>query len=135
MGDAFAPWHIIILVVVFMVLFGARKLPGAAQSLGQSLRIFKAETKGLVHDDDKDAPKAATAAPTVNTVTAAPQFVATPQPVQQPQFVAAQQPQPSQQDQIEALQRQLNDLQSKQQADGVPASGAPLSEAQHNQPG
>jgi sec-independent protein translocase protein TatA len=122
MGDAFAPWHIIILVVVFMVLFGARKLPGAAQSLGQSLRIFKAETKGLVHDDDKDAPTVA-AAPTVNTVTAA------------PQFVAAQQPQPSQQDQIEALQRQLNDLQSKQQADGVPATGAPLSEAQHNQPG
>jgi sec-independent protein translocase protein TatA len=120
MGDAFAPWHIIILVVVFMVLFGARKLPGAAQALGQSMRIFKAETKGLVHDDDKDAPKAATAAPTVNTVTAAPQFVATPQP--------------SQQEQIEALQRQLNDLQAKP-ADSVPANGAPLSEAQRNQPG
>jgi sec-independent protein translocase protein TatA len=133
MGDAFAPWHIIILVVVFMVLFGARKLPGAAQSLGQSLRIFKAETKGLVHDDDKDAPPVA-ATPTVNTVTAAPQFVAAPQPAQQPQYVAAQQPQPSQQEQIEALQRQLNDLQAKP-AGGVAANGAPLSEAQPNQPG
>lgn len=119
MGDAFAPWHIIILVVVFMVLFGARKLPGAAQSLGQSLRIFKAETKGLVHDDDKDAPPVA-AVPTVNTVTAAPQFVAAPQP--------------SQQEQIDALQRQLSDLQAKP-ADGVPVNGAPLSEAQRNQPG
>jgi sec-independent protein translocase protein TatA len=121
MGDAFAPWHIIILVVVFMVLFGARKLPGAAQSLGQAMRIFKAETKGLVHDDDKDTPTVA-ATPVVNTVTAAPQFVAAPQP------------QPSQQDQIEALQRQLNDLQAKP-ADGVPVNGAPLSEAQRNQPG
>jgi len=119
MGDAFAPWHIIILVVVFMVLFGARKLPGAAQSLGQAMRIFKAETKGLVHEDDKDAPKVE-AAPTVNTVTAGPQFVAAPQP--------------SQQEQIAALQRQLNDLQAKP-ADGVPVNGAPLSEAQHNQPG
>ena len=119
MGDAFAPWHIIILVVVFMVLFGARKLPGAAQSLGQAMRIFKAETKGLVHDDDKDAPTVA-AAPTVNTVTAAPQFVAAPQP--------------SQQEQIDALQRQLADLQAKP-ADGVTVNGAPLSEAQRNQPG
>jgi sec-independent protein translocase protein TatA len=119
MGDAFAPWHIIILVVVFMVLFGARKLPGAAQSLGQAMRIFKAETKGLVHEDGKDAPPVA-AAPTVNTVTAAPQFVAAPQP--------------SQQEQIDALQRQLSDLQAKP-ADGVAANGAPLSEAQPNQPG
>ncbi|MEP7026286.1 MAG: Sec-independent protein translocase subunit TatA [Actinomycetota bacterium] len=118
MGDAFAPWHIIILVVVFMVLFGARKLPGAAQALGQSMRIFKAETKGLVHDDDKDAPTV-TAAPAANPVTAAQQFSA---------------PQPTQQDQIEALQRQLNDLKSKP-ADGVPVAGAPLSEAQPNQPG
>ncbi|MGB6455800.1 MAG: twin-arginine translocase TatA/TatE family subunit, partial [Streptosporangiaceae bacterium] len=41
MGDALAPWHIIILVVVLVLLFGARRLPGAAQSLGQSMHIFK----------------------------------------------------------------------------------------------
>ncbi len=56
--DLFAPWHIVILVVAFMVLFGARKLPGAAQSLGQAMRIFKSETKGLNqdHDDAQAAP-------------------------------------------------------------------------------
>ncbi|SDS19050.1 Sec-independent protein translocase subunit TatA [Actinoplanes derwentensis] len=47
------PWHIIVLVVVLILLFGAKRLPDAARSLGRSLRIIKAETKGLV-DDDKD---------------------------------------------------------------------------------
>jgi sec-independent protein translocase protein TatA len=39
--------EILILLVVILVLFGAKRLPGAARSLGQSMRIFKAETKGL----------------------------------------------------------------------------------------
>ena len=47
------PWHIILLVVVLVLLFGAKRLPDAARSLGRSLRIIKAETKGLV-DDNKD---------------------------------------------------------------------------------
>jgi sec-independent protein translocase protein TatA len=46
------PWHIIVLVVVLVLLFGAKRLPDAARSLGRSLRIIKAETKGLVDDDD-----------------------------------------------------------------------------------
>ncbi|GIF15875.1 Sec-independent protein translocase subunit TatA [Actinoplanes teichomyceticus] len=50
---ALKPWHIIVLVVVLVLLFGAKRLPDAARSLGRSLRIIKAETKGLV-DDDKD---------------------------------------------------------------------------------
>ena len=45
--------EILILLIVILVLFGAKRLPGAARSLGQSLRIFKAETKGL-RDDDGD---------------------------------------------------------------------------------
>jgi sec-independent protein translocase protein TatA len=36
-----------------VLLFGAKRLPDAARSLGRSLRIIKAETKGLA-DDDKD---------------------------------------------------------------------------------
>ena len=44
--------EILILLIVILVLFGAKRLPGAARSLGQSLRIFKAETKGLRSDDD-----------------------------------------------------------------------------------
>lgn len=50
---ALKPWHIAILVVVLVLLFGAKRLPDAARSLGRSMRIIKAETKGLV-DDDKD---------------------------------------------------------------------------------
>lgn len=50
---ALKPWHIAVLVVVLVLLFGAKRLPDAARSLGRSLRIIKAETKGLV-DDDKD---------------------------------------------------------------------------------
>ncbi len=45
-------WHIAILVVVLVLLFGAKRLPDAARSLGRSLRIIKAETKGLMDDDD-----------------------------------------------------------------------------------
>ncbi len=50
MGDALAPWHIIILVIVLVLLFGARRLPGAAQSLGQSMHIFKKSVQGLNQD-------------------------------------------------------------------------------------
>ena len=51
---ALKPWHIIVLVVVLILLFGAKRLPDAARSLGRSLRIIKAETKGLVNDDKDD---------------------------------------------------------------------------------
>jgi len=47
------PWHIVVLVVVLILLFGAKRLPDAARSLGKSMRILKAETKGLA-DDGKD---------------------------------------------------------------------------------
>jgi sec-independent protein translocase protein TatA len=113
MGDALAPWHIIILLIVFMVLFGAKRLPGAAQSLGQAMKVFKSETKGLTHDNT-DPPAAA--APLAST------------PVPAPQPAQTQQ-------QIEQLQRQLNDLQAKTAAaDGVTINGVPLSEAQPKQP-
>ncbi len=45
--------ELILVLVVFMVLFGAKRMPDAARSLGRSLRIFKAETKGL-RDEDGD---------------------------------------------------------------------------------
>lgn len=45
-------WELILLLVVLVLLFGASKLPTAARSIGQSLRIFKAETKGLRADED-----------------------------------------------------------------------------------
>jgi sec-independent protein translocase protein TatA len=51
-ADAFAPWHIILLVVVLVLLFGSRRLPGAARSLGQSMHIFKKSVSGGYQDED-----------------------------------------------------------------------------------
>jgi sec-independent protein translocase protein TatA len=45
-------WELVLVVIVIMVLFGAKRLPDASRSLGRSLRIFKAETKGLRDDSD-----------------------------------------------------------------------------------
>lgn len=45
------PWHIIVIVVVFVALFGAKKLPDAARSIGKSMRIFKSEVRGMREDD------------------------------------------------------------------------------------
>ena len=49
-----SPWHVLIVVAVFVLLFGARKLPDAARSLGRSMRILKAETKALRDDESGD---------------------------------------------------------------------------------
>ncbi len=46
-------WHIVVLLVVVLLLFGAPKLPELARSIGKSLRILKDETKQLTSDDDK----------------------------------------------------------------------------------
>lgn len=48
------PTELIIIAVVIMVLFGAKKMPDAARSLGRSMRIFKSETKGMRGDDDEE---------------------------------------------------------------------------------
>ena len=45
-------WELILIVLIIMLLFGAKKLPELARGSGRALRIFKAETKGLVDDDD-----------------------------------------------------------------------------------
>ena len=44
--------EIILILLVLLLLFGAKKLPELARGSGRALRIFKAETKGLVDDDD-----------------------------------------------------------------------------------
>ena len=45
------PLEIGIIVLLILVLFGYKKLPAASRSLGQSLRIFKGEMKGMKSDD------------------------------------------------------------------------------------
>lgn len=39
-------WHLLILLAVVMLLFGAKRLPDMARAVGQSVRIFKGEMKG-----------------------------------------------------------------------------------------
>ena len=54
-GDLFdSPWKILIAAVVILVLFGSKKLPSAARSFGQSMRILKKEVQGL-HEDEPEA--------------------------------------------------------------------------------
>src|SRR6188508_1761180 len=44
--------ELLIILAVLVLLFGASKLPELARGSGRALRIFKAETKGLMDDDD-----------------------------------------------------------------------------------
>ena len=105
-----SPWKILIVAVVIIVLFGSAKLPGAARSLGKSMRILKAEVKDL-HEEETE-PAIAGPAPVTAQQLAARQAEA--------QELAAQQLEAQQaQQQIDALQRQLDDL--KQPVAGAPA--------------
>ncbi|HET9828951.1 MAG TPA: Sec-independent protein translocase subunit TatA [Nocardioidaceae bacterium] len=51
LGDI-GPMEIILILLVIVLLFGAKKLPELARGSGRALRIFKAETKGLLDDDE-----------------------------------------------------------------------------------
>jgi sec-independent protein translocase protein TatA len=82
-----SPWKIAIIAVLIIVLFGSRKLPEAARSLGKSMRILKTEVQGL-HEDE----------PVATVQPAAPAEIQAPAPVDQ-------------QAQIDALSKQLADLQ------------------------
>lgn len=55
MGN-FKGWEILVILVLLLLLFGAKRLPDAARGLGRSLRIFKAEVKEMRDDDDKAEP-------------------------------------------------------------------------------
>jgi TatA/E family protein of Tat protein translocase len=47
------PSHILLLLIVVIILFGAKRLPDSARSLGRSLRIFKSEMKDMKNDGDE----------------------------------------------------------------------------------
>jgi sec-independent protein translocase protein TatA len=71
--DLFEGWHLVLLLLVVLLLFGSTRLPAGAHALGRSLHIFKAEVKGLT-DDEPAGPAAApgevagpTAMPAVRT--------------------------------------------------------------------
>jgi sec-independent protein translocase protein TatA len=109
MGDALAPWHIILLVIVLVLLFGAKRLPGAAQSLGRSMHIFRRSVQGEYQDDDSTSLQG----------TSAPQATTTPAPSVLPPA------QDGTQQQLADLQRQVADLQRQSAgSNGGTASGS-----------
>jgi sec-independent protein translocase protein TatA len=91
-----SPWKIAIIAVLIIVLFGYRKLPEAARSLGKSMRILKTEVQGMHEDDNTTETTLSAAAPA-----AAPAQI---QPV-------ASTPVDAHQAQIDALSAQLANLQ------------------------
>ena len=46
-------WELVLVLLVVLVVFGSKRLPDSARALGRSLRIFKAETKGLRSDAEQ----------------------------------------------------------------------------------
>lgn len=76
---ALSPTHWAIIIVLVLLLFGSRKLPDMARGMGQSLRIFKAETQELRNEGATTAEQAPAvekaSAPTV-------EVTSTPTPVQ-----------------------------------------------------
>jgi sec-independent protein translocase protein TatA len=111
MFDPSAP-HIIILLIVVLLLFGSRRLPGAAKSLGESMHIFKKSVHG---QDENGQPLDQTTA-TVPTPAATPQQTALPPAA--PSYDGVNQ------QQLADLQRQVQDLQKQNDGvqDGVPSS-------------
>jgi sec-independent protein translocase protein TatA len=87
LGNAFTGWHLIAILVVILLLFGATRLPALSKSLGQSMRIFRNETRAMKEENasekaaDSNAPAtpaAPAAAPLVTPV--APAAPAAPAP-------------------------------------------------------
>ncbi|MGW5662657.1 Sec-independent protein translocase subunit TatA [Streptomyces sp. NPDC003758] len=56
------PWHLLIVAIVVIVLFGSKKLPDTARALGKSMRILKSEAKAM-KDENASAPAASAPTP------------------------------------------------------------------------
>lgn len=92
--------ELLIIAVVVVLLFGAKKMPDMARAVGRSMRIFKAETKTMREEDEAAQPAPqqpqaqAPAQPAAQQPYAAPQPLPPVQPVvQQPQVAQPQVPQ------------------------------------------
>jgi len=108
-GDLFDnPWKILIVALVIIVLFGSKKLPSAARSLGQSMHILQKEVRGL-HEDEPES--------RAGTAQAAAQA-----PAEITGGVSADRS--AQQAQIDALQQQIRDLQRTAATDAAPEAPA-----------
>lgn len=58
-------WHLLVLLAVILLIFGAARLPALARSMGQSARVFRGEMKAMKDEDQASDPAKAeqTAAP------------------------------------------------------------------------
>lgn len=92
--NALQGWHIVVLVVVILLLFGAKRLPDLAKSVGQSMKIFKREMKDLTTDAPAPVPPASpSTAPAAPPVTQAePPVTQAEPPVGQPPVQPSAQP-------------------------------------------
>jgi sec-independent protein translocase protein TatA len=87
-----------------VLLFGAKRLPDAARSIGKSMKIFKAETKDLAGDKSTSHEDA--------------------EPVETKQIPATPAPAAATDQQVADLQRQLDELKKQQQAADQPQKNA-----------
>ncbi|MCJ1709111.1 twin-arginine translocase TatA/TatE family subunit [Microbacterium sp. VKM Ac-2923] len=53
-------WHLLIVLAVILLLFGAARLPALAQSVGKSARVFRGEIKAMKEEDAAGTPTPAT---------------------------------------------------------------------------
>jgi len=62
------PWHLIVILVIVLVVFGPGKLPELGKAMGEGIKELKKATSG---EDEKDAATTAatTTAPTAGSVT------------------------------------------------------------------
>jgi sec-independent protein translocase protein TatA len=118
-----SPWKILIVAVVLIVLFGSKKLPHAARSLGQSMRILKKEVQGLHEDQSAADASSPAAAPGASDA------------VPPPAAIDAHQQPDQQASQINALQQQIRDLQRAATLDGADLAGASAEPQRTHQPG
>ncbi|MEQ4717091.1 Sec-independent protein translocase subunit TatA [Nonomuraea sp. B19D2] len=95
--------ELLIIALVLVLLFGAKKLPEMARGVGRSLRIFKSETAKLREDDDDTHTVQAQAQP-------APAAQPQPQPAPAPQLQAA--PALSAEEQARQLEEQAAKLRA-----------------------
>ncbi|MGW6696867.1 Sec-independent protein translocase subunit TatA [Nocardia sp. NPDC055049] len=65
--------HLLIIALLFVLLFGAKRLPDAARGLGRSLRIFKSEVGQMQAESSASDAPAATPAPQQQLSASAPQ--------------------------------------------------------------
>ncbi|MET7478865.1 Sec-independent protein translocase subunit TatA [Streptomyces sp. NPDC005648] len=50
------PWHLLVVAIVVIVLFGSKKLPDTARALGKSMRILKSEAKAMKDENPAAVP-------------------------------------------------------------------------------